>query len=227
MAGDPGRRRRAGLSCRAVSTSRESGIRPLLRAVAGELSLALLTGAVLFSAIAAPAAARPAKRSEVSTRSPGHVPRGYWLVASDGGVFSYGGASFKGAVNGPISHPVVGMATTPLGNGYWLAASDGGVFAFGLPFLGSTGAIKLNKPVVGIAASPLGTGYWLVASDGGIFTYGVPFQGSTGSLKLNKPIVGMATTPTGNGYWLVASDGGIFSFGDAAFFGSMGGTPLA
>ena len=28
------------------------------------------------------------------------------------------------------------------------------------------------------------------------------------------------------GYWLVASDGGIFSFGDAAYYGSEGGTPL-
>src|SRR5205807_8094772 len=66
-----------------------------------------------------------------------------------------------------------------------------------------------------------------ISSDGGVFNYGVPFQGSTGSLKLNKPIVGMAATPTGGGYWLVASDGGVFSFGDAGFFGSMGGTPLA
>ena len=30
--------------------------------------------------------------------------------------------------------------------------------------------------------------------------------------------------PNGRGYWMVASDGGIFSFGNAAFFGSMGGT---
>ena len=37
----------------------------------------------------------------------------------------------------------------------------------------------------------------------------------------------MAPTPTGHGYWLVAADGGIFAFGDAAFAGSMGGSPLA
>ncbi|HMC08734.1 MAG TPA: hypothetical protein VKL22_05400, partial [Actinomycetota bacterium] len=211
-----------------MSSSRESRIGSVLGAAAGALSLALLMGTAFFSVAASPGeAARSAKHSQVSTRNPGHAPRGYWLAAANGGVFSYGAASFRGAVSGAISHPVVGMATTPLGNGYWLVASDGGVFSFGLPFLGSTGAIKLNKPVVGIAASPLGNGYWLVASDGGVFNYGVPFQGSTGSLKLNKPIVGMAATPTGGGYWLVASDGGVFSFGDAGFFGSMGGTPLA
>jgi hypothetical protein len=32
--------------------------------------------------------------------------------------------------------------------------------------------------------------------------------------------------PVGNAYWLAGSDGGIFSFGGAAFYGSMGGTPL-
>jgi hypothetical protein len=37
----------------------------------------------------------------------------------------------------------------------------------------------------------------------------------------------MAASSTGNGYWLVASDGGIFSFGDAAFYGSQGGTRLS
>ena len=136
-------------------------------------------------------------------------------------MFTFGNAAFKGSV-GALNVPVVGMATTPLGNGYWMAASDGGIFAFNVPFLGSTGGIKLNKPVVTIIASPLGSGYWLVASDGGVFNFGVPLFGSTGSVKLNKPIVGAAATPTGQGYWLVASDGGIFSFGDAAFFGSTG-----
>jgi hypothetical protein len=37
--------------------------------------------------------------------------------------------------------------------------------------------------------------------------------------------VGVAA-PGAGGYWEVASDGGIFAFGDAAFHGSMGGTPL-
>ena len=32
---------------------------------------------------------------------------------------------------------------------------------------------------------------------------------------------------TGAGYWLTAQDGGVFSFGDARFYGSMGGKPLA
>ena len=52
---------------------------------------------------------------------------GYWMVASDGGVFSYGDARFFGSTgNIRLNRPIVGMAATPDGGGYWLVASDGG-----------------------------------------------------------------------------------------------------
>jgi glucose/arabinose dehydrogenase len=154
--------------------------------------------------------------------------RGYWLVASDGGVFNYGSAGFFGSAGGlPLRAPVVGMAAAPDGRGYWLAAADGGVFNYGSAgFFGSAGGLPLRAPVVGLAAAPDGRGYWLVASDGGIFNYGTaPFRGSRGGQPLVRPIVGMSAPPTGDGYWLVASDGGIFSYG-TAFFGSTGGLRL-
>ncbi len=154
---------------------------------------------------------------------------GYTMVASDGGIFSYGGATFYGSTGGtPLNKPIVGMATTTDGKGYWMVASDGGIFNYGdAAFYGSAGATPLNKPIVGMAATHDGKGYWMVASDGGIFSYGdATFYGSAGGTPLNKPIVGMAATPDGKGYWLVASDGGIFSYGDATFYGSTGGTPL-
>ncbi|MDQ1500880.1 MAG: hypothetical protein QOI86_4220, partial [Actinomycetota bacterium] len=148
---------------------------------------------------------------------------GYRLVASDGGVFSFGDAAFLGSTGGVrLNRPIVGMASTPSGRGYWLVASDGGVFSFGdAVFSGSTGDVRLNRPIVGMASTPSGRGYWLVASDGGIFSFGDGrFVGSTGDITLNKPIVGMGATQSGNGYWLVSSDGGIFAFGDAGFFGA-------
>ena len=154
---------------------------------------------------------------------------GYWLVASDGGIFAYGNAHFYGSTGAiHLNRPIVGMARTPSGHGYWLVASDGGVFSFGdARFYGSTGAMHLNRPVVGMSSSPGGHGYWLVASDGGIFSFGdARFHGSTGAMHLNRPIVGMATSATGQGYSLVASDGGIFSFGDAHFYGSTGAMHL-
>ena len=38
---------------------------------------------------------------------------GYWLVASDGGVFNYGDAGFFGSMGGsPLNAPVVGAAAS-------------------------------------------------------------------------------------------------------------------
>jgi uncharacterized membrane protein YgdD (TMEM256/DUF423 family) len=157
------------------------------------------------------------------------VGPGYWEVASDGGVFTYGGAQFFGSTGSlHLNAPIVGMAPTANDKGYWLVASDGGIFAFGnAVFYGSMGSMHLNAPIVAMATTPDGGGYWLVASDGGIFSFGdARFHGSTGNLVLDKPVVGMAPTVDGNGYWMVASDGGVFAFGDAAFSGSIGGLPL-
>jgi hypothetical protein len=159
----------------------------------------------------------------------GPLSGGYWSVASDGGIFSYGDAQFYGSTGAMhLNKPIVGMAPTHDGKGYWLVASDGGIFSYGdAVFYGSTGAMHLNKPIVGMAVTADGKGYWLVASDGGIFNYGdAAFYGSTGAMTLNKPIVGMASTHDGLGYWLVASDGGIFNYGDAAFDGSAGAMHL-
>jgi len=159
----------------------------------------------------------------------GHTGNGYWLVASDGGIFSGGSAGYFGSGGAlRLNAPVVGLAATPDARGYWLAASDGGVLTYGdAGFYGSAGGLSLKQPIVGIAATPDGGGYWLVASDGGVFAFGdAHFYGSAGALRLNKPIVGIATTADGHGYWLVASDGGIFSFGDAHFYGSAGALRL-
>jgi N-acetylmuramoyl-L-alanine amidase len=131
---------------------------------------------------------------------------GYWLVAADGGIFSFGDASFYGSTGAmALNRPIVGMAAVPGGGGYWLVAADGGIFSFGdASFYGSTGAMALNRPIVGMAAVPDGEGYWLVAADGGIFSFGdASFYGSTGGGQLAAPAVGITTTPSGNGYWLV------------------------
>ena len=155
---------------------------------------------------------------------------GYWLVAADGGIFSYGSAGFAGSMGGRhLDAPMVGMAATVDHGGYWTVASDGGIFSFGdAGFAGSMGGRHLDAPMVGMAATPGGGGYWTVAADGGIFSFGdAGFAGSMGGRHLDAPMGGMAATPGGGGYWTVAADGGIFSFGDAGFHGSMGGRHLA
>ncbi|HEX7443616.1 MAG TPA: hypothetical protein VF320_07005, partial [Acidimicrobiales bacterium] len=203
--------------------------------------LAALSGAVvlLLLAVAAvdPGASAGPVRTRVAPASPSvtvtgtHLivasatdpaTDGYWLAATDGGVFSFG-APFEGSAGAlPLRSPVVGMAPTADGLGYRLVAADGGVFAYGDgAFLGSMGGLPLNRPVVGMAATPDGKGYWLVASDGGIFAFGdAPFLGSMGAVPLNRPVVGMQAA--GDGYRLVAADGGLFSYG-TPFAGSAVG----
>jgi uncharacterized delta-60 repeat protein len=148
---------------------------------------------------------------------------GYWLVASDGGIFAFGGARFYGSTGGMhLNQPIVGMAATPTISGYWLVASDGGIFAFGdARFYGSTGGMHLNQPIVGMAASPTAGGYWFVARDGGIFAFGdANFYGAPAGGP--PSIAAMAASKSGQGYWLVGSDAFLPHFGDAKFYGTTG-----
>ncbi|KJF18003.1 NHL repeat-containing protein [Acidithrix ferrooxidans] len=127
---------------------------------------------------------------ELVTRS---TPGGYRFASSDGGVFSYGDASYYGgAASMKLNKPIVGIASTPDGKGYWLVAADGGVFSYGdASYYGGAASMKLNQPIVGILATPYGGGYWLIAQDGGVFSYGdASYMGSTGGMVLAAPVVG-------------------------------------
>ncbi len=175
--------------------------------------------------------------------------RGYWEVASDGGVFTFGDAGFFGSAGAlPLAKPIVGMAATPDGGGYWLVASDGGIFTYGdALFEGSLGqvnptvspggsnAMQVLAPTVGMAATPSGKGYLVVDSSGDVYTYGdALYWGSMGQVNpssppggsnavtLVSPIVAVAFTPDGGGYWLADRAGEVWAFGDAANVGSGG-----
>ena len=103
---------------------------------------------------------------------------GYWIVASDGGIFTFGDAASTG--------PWAPRSTSPwwvwppprrAGTGWWRRTA--GSSPSTTPFLGSTGAVELTKPVVAMVATPDGRGYWLFASDGGMFAFGdAEFYGS-------------------------------------------------
>lgn len=157
--------------------------------------------------------------------------QGYWIVATDGGVFSFGDANFYGSMGGqPLNKPVVGMAARPQGDGYWLVASDGGIFAFGnAGFYGSMGGQPLNQPIVAMAATQSGNGYWLVAKDGGIFSFGdAPFYGSLGGQGYTD-IVSMAPAyhaGGGNGYWLVRASGAMYSYNANYYGGNNAGSGI-
>ena len=129
---------------------------------------------------------------------------GYWLVGSDGGVFSFGDANFSGSEGGqPLSGPVTGMAvdstSTVNGWGYWLADSNGTVYNFGSA--SSYGSVSSpSAPIVSIAASSDGAGYWLVGGSGVVDA---------------GPTAGPAQSPC-------TIAGG---YGDACYEGSVGNQP--
>ena len=155
---------------------------------------------------------------------------GYWLVARDGGIFSYGDAGFFGSAGSlPLNAPIVGMAATPDGGGYWLVAADGGIFSYGdARFSGSSRRHGPERAGGRHGGHPRRRG--LLA--GGRATAGSSATATPASSAprarsaLAAPIVGMAAGPGGGGYWLVARDGGVFGYGDAPYHGSLGGTAL-
>ena len=162
---------------------------------------------------------------------------GYWLVGSDGGIFSFGSAQFYGSTGSlNLQRPVVGMVPTEDEGGYWLDASDGGVFAFGdagydgsIPGLGLHPAgsglpDSLDAPIVGMVASADGGGYFMVASDGGVFAFGdAHFAGSCPGIGgCSGAAVAVMPDASGDGYWLVTKSGAVYSFGDAPYFGAPG-----
>ena len=168
---------------------------------------------------------------------------GYWLVGSDGGIFTFGSATFYGSTgNLKLQRPVVGISPTANKGGYWLVASDGGVFAFGnAGFFGSIPGIglnpagsglphSLNAPIVGMVPSSDGGGYFMVASDGGVFAFGdARFEGSCPGIGgCSGAAVAVVPDASGNGYWLITQSGNVYTFGDAPFYGTPGaqGSPV-
>jgi hypothetical protein len=77
---------------------------------------------------------------------------GYWLVAADGGVFSFE-AGFRGSMGGVrLNAPVTGMVA--FGDGYLMVATDGGIFNFSdRPFAGSLGDHPPAHPIVAVAVA--------------------------------------------------------------------------
>jgi hypothetical protein len=84
----------------------------------------------------------------VRTLTPDPDGVGYWLVGSDGAVYSFR-AAFYGSMGGKrLNKPIVGMVS--FGSGYLMVAADGGIFNFSRkPFYGSLGS---RPPAIGIVS---------------------------------------------------------------------------
>ena len=172
-------------------------------------------GGVTWRGAGLPPSGGPAPSALIVGAVPTADGKGYWLVGTDGGVFTHGDARYFGSPGKPVtSDPVVAMAPSEGDRGYWEVTAAGRVSAFGSA--GSYGSPAPRRPVVGMAATPAGTGYWVVTADGAVYGYGdAHVYGGANVRALPAPVVGMAATPDGRGYWLAGADGAVYPFGDA------------
>ena len=197
--------------------------------------------------------------------------KGYWLVASDGGIFTYGDATFYGSTGG--------MPPQQAHRGHGGHPRRQGLLAGGLRRrdlqLRRRQLLRLHRrPCTSTSPSwawrppptARATGWWPPTAGSsptatprstarpaacpqqahrrhgghprrqGLLAGGLRRRDlhlrRRRLLRLDRrhrpstsPSSAWRRPRTAGGYWLVASDGGIFNYGDAAFYGSTGGTP--
>ncbi len=153
---------------------------------------------------------------------------GYFMVASDGGVFAFGDATFEGSCPGIGGCAGAAVAVMPdaSGSGYWVVTKTGNVYAFGnAQYYGAPGPELV--PVTAAVRTPDGRGYWILYGNGVVVPFGDAVGGS-GPINSTSGF-NPATTifaQDSQGYWVGTANGGVFTYGDAQFFGSMGGLAL-
>ncbi len=158
----------------------------------------------------------------ILTTDAGSTP-GYWLLADQGQVYSFGSATYAGGRN---LADAVDLIADPDGDGYWLLWSDGGFEAHSAAELPEVifPAVYPGPQFAAGGAAPDGQGLALFGVDGAVSVVGsMQWHGDVFGIDLAAPIVDGAATPSGDGYWMVAADGGVFAFGDARFHGSLPG----
>ena len=142
---------------------------------------------------------------------------GYWLLASQGRTFAFGGAR---TLRSASDIRAADMAVTPSGNGYWILARGGRVLPFGDALELGSGKTT-DGTAVALTPTPTGAGYWIVWSTGAVQAIGdAQHLGDAGGDAID-----IAATPTGLGYWVAEADGQVRAFGDAQDLGAVAKVP--
>ncbi len=154
---------------------------------------------------------------------------GYFMVASDGGVFAFGDAQFEGSCPaiGGCSGAAVAVMPDASGLGYWVVTQTGHVYSFGdAIYYGAPGP---QGTVTSAVRTPDGYGYWILFNTGAVAQFGDATNfgslpgGVTGVLN---PATAIFSTADGRGYWVATANGAVYPFGDAPNDGSMAGKHL-
>jgi len=160
---------------------------------------------------------------------PSFDDQGYFMVASDGGVFAFGDAKFAGSCPGIGGCAGAAVAVLPdaSGNGYWLVTSLGDVYGFGdAPYLGAPG--NQGWPVTSAVRTPDGGGYWVLSANATISNYGdaVNLGTPTDNGTFSNPATAIFGASDSQGASVVFKNGLVDSYGDAPNYGGMQGTNL-
>ena len=154
---------------------------------------------------------------------------GYFMVASDGGVFAFGDARFEGSCPGMggCSGAAVAVVPDASGNGYWLVTQTGNVYAFGdATFYGAPG--NQGSPVTSAVRTADGGGYWVLLANGAVVRLrGCRRSGRPGgSGRRLQPGVGDLLGRRRRRLLGRLGAGAVFAYGDAPSDGSMAGNHL-
>ena len=154
---------------------------------------------------------------------------GYFMVASDGGVFAFGDAKFEGSCPaiGGCSGSAVAVMPDATGNGYWLVTNTGHVYSFGdAIYYGGPGPQGI---VTSAVRTPDGKGYWILFGNGTVFPFGdaANFGGLSGGVAgVLNPAMAIFSTADGGGYWVSTANGAVYPLGGAPNDGGMAGNHL-
>ena len=155
--------------------------------------------------------------------------QGYYMVASDGGVFAFN-STFAGSCPGigGCAGAAVAVAPDASGKGYWLVTATGQIYAFGnAQYFGAPG--PQNSPITSMVRTPDGGGYYILDAVGQVFAYGdATYLGGlpAGAASGLDPATAIFDTADGGGYWIATALGKVYRFGDAPDDGDMSGTHL-
>ena len=144
----------------------------------------------------------------------------YWLVAADGGIFTFGPSTqYFGSTGAQNVATVVGMVPTSNNMGYTICEVDGACQKFGnaqsLAF-GDFSASSANNPVVSVAGTGDGLGIWALHADN--TTQGVGDASNAANVSdHNTPMISLtAAAANGTDYWVVGLDGQVVAEGNAS-----------
>ena len=162
---------------------------------------------------------------------PSVTGHGYFMVASDGGVFAFGDAHFAGSCPGigGCSGQAVAVVPDATGNGYWVVTKAGAVYGFGdAAVFRGTGTPELANHFRGCCAERT-----VAITSSTARARCSPMETPPGcggtppeSSSVLDPTTAIFATADGGGYWITTALGEVYAFGDAPNDGDESGAHL-